>query len=51
MDPILHAGVEHPSLFWVVVPSLLSFVAGIGVGSYLGRSEPSVETNSVPTNE
>ena len=34
---LLHTGHEHPNLWWVVVPSLLSFLAGLGIGSYAGR--------------
>ncbi|MHC3436793.1 hypothetical protein ACYJ1Y_01545 [Natrialbaceae archaeon A-gly3] len=36
-DVLLHTGTEHPNLLWIVVPSLLSFLAGVGIGSYSGR--------------
>jgi len=28
---VLHSSLEHPSLWWIVVPSLLSFLAGIAL--------------------
>lgn len=31
---ILHAGTEHPNLAWVIIPSMLTFLAGIGIGHY-----------------
>jgi len=37
LSVILHAGHEHPSLWWVVIPSLLSFLAGLTIGSYSDR--------------
>ena len=33
----LHAGVEHPNLVWLASTSLLSFLVGIGLGTYSGR--------------
>lgn len=35
-DIVLHTGVEHPDIWWVVVPSLLTFLAGIGIKSVTG---------------
>ncbi|ELZ05331.1 hypothetical protein C482_02236 [Natrialba chahannaoensis JCM 10990] len=32
----LHAGSGHPNLFWILVPSFLTFLAGLGLGA---RSE------------
>ncbi len=36
---VLHTGAEHPDLLWIVVPALLSFLAGlvIGVFAYADR--------------
>lgn len=34
---VLHAGTEHPTLAWVLVPSILTFLAGIGIGAYSER--------------
>lgn len=36
-DIVLHAGTEHPALTWIVVPSLLSFLLGLGIGTYSDR--------------
>lgn len=33
----LHAGAEHPNLTLVVLSSLLTFVAGLGLGTYGDR--------------
>ncbi|CAI49094.2 uncharacterized protein NP_2006A [Natronomonas pharaonis DSM 2160] len=33
-DILLHAGTEHPNLSFIVVASLLSFLAGLGIGTY-----------------
>lgn len=37
-DLVLHTGLEHPNLLWIVVASSLSFLAGLGVGGYLKRT-------------
>ena len=37
IDIILHAGTEHPNLAWVLIPSILSFLAGLGIGGYSER--------------
>ena len=29
VDTLLHTGIEHPNLWWVVVPSMLSFLLGL----------------------
>ena len=29
---LFHAGADHPNLAWIVVPSILTFIAGILVG-------------------
>ena len=36
-DTVLHIGIEHPSVLWILVPSLLSFVTGLGLGIRSGR--------------
>ncbi|WP_164471163.1 hypothetical protein [Halorubrum sp. CSM-61] len=40
LDIVLHTGLEHPDIWWIVVPSLLTFLAGVGIGS-AGRNETS----------
>lgn len=48
LDTTLHLGTEHPTLLWIGVSSLLSFVAGVGLGRY-SRAESTDETaESVP---
>lgn len=43
----LHIGIEHPNLLWIVVSSLLSFGAGLGLGLYADRgSDPKADTVS-----
>ena len=36
-ESTLHAGTEHPDLSLLVLSSLVSFAAGLGVGVYSGR--------------
>lgn len=36
-DIILHAGTEHPNLAWVVVPSIITFFAGLSIGIFRNR--------------
>lgn len=36
LDIGLHTGLEHPDIWRIVVPSLLTFLAGIGIGSVAG---------------
>lgn len=33
----LHTGTEHANLSWIVLSGLLSFVVGIGLGTYADR--------------
>ncbi|QLG49609.1 hypothetical protein [Natrinema halophilum] len=37
VDPVLHTGASHPDLLWILVPSLLTFVVGLGVAAYADR--------------
>ena len=32
LELLFHAGAEHPNLAWVIIPSVLTFVAGLLVG-------------------
>lgn len=36
-DTVLHIGLEHPSVLWILLPSLLSFLTGLGFGLYSNR--------------
>lgn len=51
IDLLLHTGAEHPDLLWVVVPSLLTFAAGIGIGRYAKARRDVPEPNIGVTNE
>ena len=33
IDTLLHTGNSHPDLLWILIPSFLSFVAGLGLGT------------------
>ena len=37
IDTVLHTGSEHPDLLWILVPSFLAFLAGLGVIAYTDR--------------
>lgn len=37
LEVALHAGTEHPSLLWIIVPSILTFLAGLSIGRYADR--------------
>jgi hypothetical protein len=37
LDLLLHTGIDHPNILWIVLPALLSFVAGIGLGRVTAR--------------
>lgn len=42
----IHAGTEHPALLWIIVPSILSLVAGIGIGRYADRIDAWLRANT-----
>jgi|APHM01.1.fsa_nt_gi hypothetical protein len=31
IDFLLHTGIDHPNVLWIVVPALVSFAAGVGL--------------------
>lgn len=33
-DLVLHTGLEHPSLAWIMAPTILAFFLGLLVGKY-----------------
>lgn len=33
-DLVLHTGLEHPSLAWIMVPTVLAFFLGFLIGKY-----------------
>ncbi|WP_154658234.1 hypothetical protein [Natronorubrum tibetense] len=51
MDTLLHAGTEHPSLLWVLIPSLLTFFAGLGIGTFSERVRNWIHAQTEPSPE
>ncbi len=45
----LHAGVEHPNLVWIVLSGLISFIVGLGLGTYSDRVRSVVRTLTAKT--
>lgn len=37
LDVLLHAGTGHPNLAWIIVPSFLTFIAGLVIGHHAGQ--------------
>jgi len=37
MSVILHTGIEHPNLLWIVLTAILTFTVGAGTGIYFLR--------------
>jgi hypothetical protein len=31
LELLLHTGIDHPNVLWIVVPALVSFAAGVGL--------------------
>ncbi|SEH12301.1 hypothetical protein SAMN04487967_0746 [Natronorubrum sediminis] len=48
---VLHAGHEHPNLIWVLVPSLLTFIAGLGIGTFSERTREWIHSQTEPSSE
>jgi hypothetical protein len=44
LDVALHVGTGHPGLLWILVPSLLAFAAGLGIGLYRKPDRDETET-------
>lgn len=47
LETPLHAGTTHPNLTLIVLSSLLSFVVGVGLGTYADRFREFVRTLTV----
>lgn len=43
-DVVLHTGLEHPSLAWILVPTILAFFGGLLIGKYRAYREESRDT-------
>lgn len=37
LETLLHTGADHPNLLWILIPSFLSFLTGLGFGIHSGR--------------
>lgn len=37
LEIALHAGTEHPNLAYILIPSILTFIAGLAIGHYSDR--------------
>jgi len=48
VEPLLHAGHEHPATLWIAVSAVVSFALGVGVGVFgTGRfGTDAFETNA-----
>ena len=51
LDIALHTGSEHPDLLWILVPSLLTFVAGLGLSAYSDRVREWTSSETEPTTD
>ncbi|QRV16420.1 hypothetical protein [Haloterrigena salifodinae] len=51
LDIALHTGTEHPDLLWILVPSLLTFISGLGLSAYSDRIRARFRPETEPTTE
>ncbi|QSW97854.1 hypothetical protein [Haloterrigena alkaliphila] len=51
LDIALHTGTDHPDLLWILVPSFLSFVAGLTALAYSDRIREWMRPESEPTSD
>ncbi|WP_254521530.1 hypothetical protein [Natrinema caseinilyticum] len=51
VDPILHTGSSHPDLLWILVPSFLMFVTGLGLATYADRIRAWFDSDAAPTSD
>ena len=49
LETVLHASTGHPDLVWVLIPSILSFIAGLGLGSFSNRFRTLVRQENTST--
>lgn len=40
LEMVLHTGIEHPNLLWILASSVIAFAAGVTVGKYTDNSTP-----------
>ena len=48
LEVLFHAGTDHPNLAWVIIPSMLSFFAGLLIGRYTGQLRQLLAPGSTP---
>ena len=51
LDVPLHTGAQHPDLLWVLVPSILSFATGLGLGSSSDRLRSWIRPENAASND
>jgi hypothetical protein len=51
LDTLLHTGLDHPNLLWIVVPALATFAAGLGLGLRSRRETDESTADAVPEPE
>lgn len=50
-DFVLHLGIEHPNLLWIVVAGLITFGLGLGLGLYTRLDRGRAESDEVSNPE
>jgi hypothetical protein len=51
LETVLHIGIDHPDFLWIAIPSFLTFVTGLLLGTRAetvrswAESEPAESTN------
>ncbi len=51
LDVPLHTGAQHPDLLWVLVPSILLFVAGVALGAFSDRLHNWIQPSQTVSND
>lgn len=51
MDALLHLGLEHPNLLWIVAVGIVAFAGGLAVNLARSRREAPAETVEDPDAE
>lgn len=51
IDVPLHTSADHPDLLWLLVPSVLTFVAGLGLGAWSTDLRYRRDDPTTPTEE
>jgi hypothetical protein len=51
MDTLLHLGLEHPSLLWLVAASIVAFAAGLGVRLHRTRRRDDLDADTTAVDD